>query len=155
MTTDVQQPETVVPPASDASIGTGPSVNIVWSINVPTVNRNSIKICLCFLLTIDLFLVMTTPMLGPFYIMMLVAFAILLVFSGFERKISKKLANSPSLSQDNVLLFLIYFRNIILIANVIPIIQLFGMGGVIFLGPIIIVVYGCVLVSRLIKHLRK
>lgn len=149
MQPDMQRPEATNPLVANAGTNDVPLANTVWSKNVPAVNRNSIKICLGFLLTVDLYLVATNPGLIIFYLLMLVAFVVLVVFTGFESTLSKKLGTSPSLWRDNTLLTLIYFRNIILIANVIPLIQLLGMLGAVYLGPVIIIVYGCVLVSCL------
>lgn len=101
-------------------------------------NYVTLGVCLGFLLFIDLPIVIGSPDLKEFFVMMLVAFGALVVFTVLERVASKQLGETPVDGIDTVLLTLIIVRNIIVILNVIPLIQLLGMLGAAFIAPLIL-----------------
>jgi hypothetical protein len=118
----------IISDASTEKVGASevPTINKVWTRNVKTVNIVCLILALLCLVFIDIPIVISTPGLAPFLIPMLIAFVVLAVCALHEWFVANDLRNTEETNHDGTMLGLIYLRNIIVILNVIPLIQLFG-----------------------------
>lgn len=110
-------------------------VNAFWSKYIPQINKTFLIITGLFVFGIDLVILVVNPGLLGYWIPMVASFFALLVFCEFEKWIAKKKL-AHSLSQfDGLMLLVIIARNVALLLNVIPVIQLLG---------IVLVVWGVI-----------
>ncbi len=90
---------------------------------VNRMNRITLAVCAGFLILVDLPIVISSPMLTPFFLAMLGVTGALLILSIFEAIYYKTVKPTG----DGFLITLIVIRDIIVILNVIPFIQLLGL----------------------------
>lgn len=134
-----------------ANTNKGPSLNINSSTTPPVpapipplknkrvstidkINAVALLICAGFLLFIDLPIVISSPDLSFFYVMMLIVTACLFVFSVVEYFLYRFLRPSSY----GFLVALVVIRNCIAVLNVIPFIQLIGLVAIVFILPFVI-----------------
>lgn len=123
----VEIPTVVAPMSPTIPLNDQPVINKIWSKTIKTVNFITLLICLGFLLLIDLPILLNTPALIVFFVVMLVALGLFVGCMLFELWTSKRLQNTPQSSLDQTILVLAILRNIIIVLNVIPFIQLIGL----------------------------
>ncbi|MEP7204767.1 MAG: hypothetical protein ABI716_01065 [Candidatus Saccharibacteria bacterium] len=122
--------------------------NKIWSKSIPKTNKIFLIAAAALLLIVDLPLLISdrTGMLIMFFILMLIAFAVLLVFSRLELYVFKKKFSGSKSKYDHVLFGLIIARDLLLFLNFIPYVQLLGIFAFVMLGLPILISY-TVLVS--------
>jgi hypothetical protein len=116
--------------------GEVPLVNQAWSKRIPSENRSTRILCLGFLLAIDLLIAISSPMLASFGIPMLIAYGFFELCAWFEKERAPRFQPLPQVGRDGTIISLIATRNVIIIMNVIPVVQIFGL----LLSPVAFVV---------------
>ena len=101
--------------------------NILWTKVIPRTNRVTLILSFLLVFGLDLWILITSPSLFPFWAMMLANFAAFMLFFYLENFIFySKFANIKS-KLDPFILTLIILRNGVFILNYIPLIQLLGL----------------------------
>jgi len=145
----------------------------IWAKGIPRTNNVFMVISLLLVFGLDLFIIISSPDLRPFWYIMLGVLAVFAIFYCLENFVfRKRFANSTS-SVDKWISMIIVIRNLIFLLNFIPFIQLLGLallggflaiipglfgGGGLGLGggfgghgllvPAIVVIYIILIVSR-------
>lgn len=114
--------------------------NKVWTKVVPITNYVTIGICLGFLLIIDLRMLLDMPDLAGFFFLMLMAFAVLCVFTVAEYFVGRAFRYISPSRLDSVISLIVTLRSVIVVLNVIPFIQLLGLLADILIVPILVIV---------------
>jgi len=106
--------------------------NRLWLKVIPIINIVSLVISIALVFGLDLVILISSPMLYPFWIEMLIVFVISLVFIYYENSVYKhKYSNSFS-KLDGFIVALVVIRNIVFVLNFIPFIQIIGAIAAIF-----------------------
>lgn len=130
-------PQSAVTPVENSTVLPSTPINKIWTKGIPTINLTFMIISVLLVFGLDLMILISQFNLLPFWIMMLVAFGLFVVFFGVENYLLKnKFANTKS-ALDPWLVALIIVRNCVFILNFIPLIQLIGAG----IGGIAVVPY--------------
>ena len=120
-------PTVAAPPTVLSPMNYQPVINTVWSKTIKTVNYITLVISLGFLLAIDLPILVQSPPLAPFFFVMLAAFGLFVGCLLFELWAGKRLRDTTRSGLDTIVLVLAIIRNVIIVLNVIPLIQLIGL----------------------------
>lgn len=113
--------------------------NKKWTKIIPTTNHIFMVISVLLVFGLDLVILFSSPELAPFFIEMLVVFAIFVMFYVYELStLKKKFSNSESRS-DTWFVALVIIRNVVFVLNFIPFIQILGgialiFGGIPYIG---------------------
>ncbi len=144
---------TAVPPEVTLPASNPPAVNNVWSSWIKTINLICLGLCLGILIVVDLPILLKNPALSTFFILMLIAVGFFICCFLFERWAGSKLKDTPTSNMDKVVACLIGVRNFIIVLNVIPFIQLFG----IIFSPvaILLAIISTVLIVISLKRAKK
>ncbi|MEK7658632.1 MAG: hypothetical protein AAB352_02085 [Patescibacteria group bacterium] len=122
--------------------------NTIWKKAIPRTNIGFAIPYLLLVFGLDLMIIISSPELKPFWYMMLGVLALFAFFFYFENFIfNRKFANSTS-SLDGVIMAIIVLRNILFLLNFIPLIQLLGLAGIVFVGWIIGLIYLGLIIAR-------
>lgn len=145
-TPPITQPVAI--PVENSTVLPSTPINKIWTKGIPTINLTFIIISALLVFGLDLMILISQFNLLPFWIEMLVAFGLFVVFFGFENYLFRnKFANTKS-ALDPWIVILIIVRNCVFILNFIPLIQLIGAGiGGIAIAPYVII-YGILISMR-------
>lgn len=123
-------------------------VSTIWTKTIPKTNMVFMVISLILVFGVDLFILISSPSLASFWYMMLGVLAVFVLFFFLENFIFKvKFANTTS-NLDSSIATLIGLRNLLFLANFIPLVQIIGLAGDAFIGWAIILVYIGLLIAR-------
>ena len=124
-----------------APAGGSTARNGYWGSVIPFLNNATL--CLSLLaFAASVVIVIGSPGLAPFLIPMAVALVLLFSFRYHEERILRpRLEYAPSGVMDTLLLLVIIARNLVLLANTIPVVQLLGLMAAMFAGIPILILY--------------
>lgn len=106
--------------------------NRLWLKVIPIINIVSLVISIALVFGLDLLILISPPMLFPFWIEMLIVFVISLVFIYYENSVYKRRFSNSFSNLDGFIVVLVIIRNIVFVLNFIPFIQVIGAIGAIF-----------------------
>lgn len=106
--------------------------NRLWLKVIPIINIVSLVISIALVFGLDLLILISSPMLFPFWIEMLIVFVISLVFIYCENSVYKRRFSNSFSNLDGFIVVLVIIRNIVFVLNFIPFIQVIGAIGAIF-----------------------
>src|SRR3989344_7282882 len=116
-------------------------MNTIWTKGIPQTNLIFGLLSLLLVFGVDLYAVISNPDLSFFWFIMLIIFGVFAIFFYLENVVfCKKFANSTS-KLDIWISLVIVIRNVLFLLNFIPIIQLFGLIGIVSVGWVIGLVY--------------
>ena len=116
------------------------SSNRLWLKVIPTINIVFLVISIALVFGLDLLILISSPMLYPFWIEMLIVFVISLTFIYYENFVCKHRFSKSSSKLDGFIVILVVIRNIVFVLNFIPFIQIFGaIGAVVGIIPYLII----------------
>ncbi|MDP3697017.1 MAG: hypothetical protein Q8R55_03210 [Candidatus Taylorbacteria bacterium] len=122
--------------------------NKTWSKSIPRINIGFLVISLLLVFGLDLTILVSSPDLAGFYIVMLVVLIIFGMFFYRENRIlNKRFAHSHS-TLDAWITTLIVIRNIVFVLNFIPLIQLAGAVALVYGGIPYLMIYSILLYKR-------
>lgn len=148
----IESPGALVVPAPGVS-EVVPTFNPVWAKNINIANGICIVTALFMLGFADFPLAISSwSALSGFFMLMLIAFGVLIAAALFEFVISRALRSCPKNGKDTFMLVLVCLRNGIIFLNVIPFIQLIGLLLGVFIAPIIIFLQIVILIMRYIEY---
>lgn len=101
--------------------------NTIWAKRIPRTNMVFMIISLLFVFGLDLFIIISSPSLKPFWYMMLAVMGVFLVFFFLENYLFRKEFTDTRSTLDGWIYAIIFARNIIFLLNFIPFIQLLGL----------------------------
>ena len=104
-----------------------PVINKIWSHRIKALNYTTLVVCLGIMLLIDLPILRSTPSLSGFFYLMIGVVGAFVGCLLFELWAGKKLRDKQPSRLDSTILTLAGIRNLIVILNVIPLIQLLGL----------------------------
>lgn len=122
-------------------------VNKIWTKIIPVTNKVFLVLYLLLVFGLNLWIVTNDKSLEDFWQAMLVVLGIYCIFLFFDNKFKLDFSNSSS-NLDQLILGIIILRNIIFLLNFIPLIQLLGLVGLIFGGPVLLVIYAIMIYYR-------
>lgn len=125
-TPSVEVPTIVAPTSAPPPMSAQPITNTIWSKTIKRVNYVFLAVCLGLLLIIDLPILVQNPSLAPFFFAMLMALGLFIGCLLFEIWAGKRLQNTPHSGLDTTIFVLATIRNVIIVLNVIPLIQIIG-----------------------------
>ena len=124
------------------------SLSSIWAKGIPRTNKVFMVIYLLLVFGLDLFIAISSPDLLSFWYMMLGVFALFAVFFYLENFIfSKEFTNTTS-GLDKGISLIIVLRNLLFLLNFIPLIQLLGLAGLMYVGWIIGLIYLGLIIAR-------
>jgi len=124
-------------------------MNTIWTKGIPQTNLIFGLLSLLLVFGVDLYAVISNPDLSFFWFIMLIIFGVFAIFFYLENVVfCKKFANSTS-KLDIWISLVIVIRNVLFLLNFIPIIQLFGLIGIVSVGWVIGLVYLFLIIARL------
>lgn len=141
------------PPQTDATIintaaDTPQSQSTIWSAFIPRINKIFLALSLLLVFGLDLIILISSFSLVGFWLEMLAVFGVFLLLFYLENKVfSKKFMNTKT-SLDPFIYVLIVLRNIVILLNFIPFIQLLGMGIGMFAGIPHLLIYSLLIWLR-------
>lgn len=114
--------------------------NEIWAKDINIINKNYLKVYSVVLVLVDLPIVLLSMgALMLYLLIMLGAVGIMGLCAWIEYSASKRLEHSARSGSDVLILLLVHLRNMIVLLNVIPGIQLLGMAAAFFGGYFIII----------------
>ncbi len=132
---DAQIPGAPVFSGAPASVSVTQGTSSMWTRIIPGTNMGFLVITMLLVFGLDLVILVTSPELWMYWAEMVGVFAVFMLFFWFENSNRKKAYGSSRSALDGWILFLIVVRNICVVLNSIPFIQLLG-GFLLFFGII-------------------
>lgn len=130
-------------------VATESTNNIIWAKEIPRTNKVFLIFFLLLVFGVDLMIILNSPDLFGFWVIMLVLFVGFCVFFYIENYIfSKKLTASRS-SLDSWIFLVVILRNLLFLLNFILFIQLLGLIGLPTAGSGLLVAYIVLIVLRM------
>ncbi|MBP6868833.1 MAG: hypothetical protein KBC16_01855 [Candidatus Pacebacteria bacterium] len=128
-------------------VGNGPVVSKIWGTFVPASNKSFLVASCILIFTLDLFILVTSPALYPFFIEMIAVLGIGYLFTLRERAYTKMFASSTH-KIDGFILSLIEIRHFVFFLNFIPLIQMLGAWLTAFVGIPYLIAYAIAIQYR-------
>lgn len=122
--------------------------NRTWTKRIPKSNQVTMVVSLALVFGLDLFILITNPGLFAFWAIMLAVLGVFAVFYYLENYVyAKKFANSNS-KIDYWILSLVGLRNLVVVLNFIPLIQILGMAAGAFAAVPYLIIYATLMYYR-------
>lgn len=139
-------------PQTNTTVLSAPAVqqsqNTIWTGFIPRINKIFLVLSLILVFGLDLVILISSPSLIGFWLEMLLALGVFLLFFYFENKIfSKKFADTKT-PLDAIIYVGAVLRNIAIFLNFIPFIQLLGIGIGMFAGIPYLIIYALLIWLR-------
>ena len=120
----------------------------MWAKGIPRTNNVFMVISLLLVFGLDLFIIISSPDLRPFWYMMLGVLAVFAVFFCLENFVFSKKFADTSASVDKGISVVVVLRNLLFILNFIPFIQLLGLAAIVYGGWILGIIYIGLIIAR-------
>lgn len=122
--------------------------NKFWTKRIPWSNKLTLYASLPLVFGLDLWILVQTPELFAFWAIMLAVLTGFFVFLNYENNnLSQKFQHSHS-KLDYWILTMVGIRNLVVILNFIPLIQILGMGALLFAGIPYLIIYLILISAR-------
>lgn len=122
--------------------------NKIWSKGIPRTNVGFMVVSLLLVFGLDLVILLNSPGLAPYFIVMLVVLGIFGVFYYIENYVFKKKYSNSQSKLDAWISVLAVLRNLVFVLNFIPFIQILGGVALVFGGIPYLILYGILLSFR-------